>query len=300
MGRDFFERFAVARETYAEASDALGTDLPALCFGDDARLDLTEFTQPAILVTEIAMLRSLREELGLAPAVFGGHSLGEYTALCAAGALPLDAAARLVRRRGALMQAAVPEGHGAMIAVLSAGVAERDLAVDFAGIDVDVANRNSPDQIVLSGPTEAIGLAAARAEDVLRGLEHSVVRLNVSAPFHSRAMRSIEDRLRAELDAVTPKLVPEHAARVTSNLTGTFHVPALGPIVDALVGQASGTVDWIANMLALAQAASTIYEVGPHRPLRGFFRAIGRDVVSVMSTRNLEGALPARRDVVYT
>jgi [acyl-carrier-protein] S-malonyltransferase len=288
MGRDFFERFPVARDAFAEANDALRIDLSSICFGNDPRLDLTEFTQPAILVTEVAMYRALRDELGLAPAVFGGHSLGEYTALCAAGAMPLAAAARLVRRRGALMQSAVPEGVGAMIAVLSPAIAERNLAADFAGIDVDVANRNSPDQVVLSGATGEIERAVVRAEEVLAGLEHDVIRLNVSAPFHSRAMRKIEGDLRDAMAQVSSEIAPEHAAKVTSNLTGTFHVPALPPIVDALVGQASGTVDWIANMRALADAATTIYEVGPHRPLRGFFRAMGRDdVVSITSTKSI-------------
>ena len=295
MGRDFFERYSVAREAFEEANDALGVDLTDICFKEDPRLDLTEFTQPAILVTEVAMFRALREELGLAPLAFGGHSLGEYTALCAAGAMPLAAAARLVRRRGALMQSAVPEGVGAMIAVLSPGIALRNLAADFAGIDADVANRNSPDQVVLSGTTGEIDRAVARAEEVLAGLEHDVVRLNVSAPFHSRAMRKMEGDLRAAILEVSSEMAPEHAARVTSNLTGTFHVPAIAPIVDALVGQASGTVDWIGNMAALSGAARTIYEIGPHRPLRGFFRAMGRDdVVSITSTRNLgNGAFPA-------
>jgi [acyl-carrier-protein] S-malonyltransferase/trans-AT polyketide synthase/acyltransferase/oxidoreductase domain-containing protein len=294
MGKDFADKFSAARDVFAEASDALHIDLRALCFDEDPRLDRTEFTQPAILVTEIAMFRVLQGEYGLAPAVFGGHSLGEYTALCAAGAMPLADAARLVRRRGALMQAVVPAGQGAMVAVVCQGIAERDLVGELAGIDVDVANRNSPDQIVLSGPTGEIDRAAARTEEILRGLEHDVVRLNVSAPFHSRAMRPMEAELRAALAEAAPHIVPAHARVVTSNLTGGFHVGELAPLVDALVGQASGTVDFIANMRALAGAAEAIYEVGPGRPLRGFFRAMGREVVSIMSTRNLGPQSAAR------
>ena len=293
MGRDFFERYSVARDAFAEANDALGLDLGAICFGEDPRLDRTEFTQPAILVTEIAMLRVLREEAGLTPACFGGHSLGEYTALCAAGVMPLDVAVRLVRQRGALMQAAVPEGEGAMIAVMAPGIAARDLAADFAGIDVDVANRNSPDQIVLSGHKDAIELAIARVPERLVGIEHEVARLNVSAPFHSRAMHAIDAELRDGLTRASSQLVPERASVVTSNLTGAFHGTTLAPLVDALVGQAGGTVDWIANMHALSGVATTIYEVGPHRPLRGFFRAIGRDVVSITSARSIEKGLCA-------
>jgi len=287
MGRDVVEQFPAAREVFVEASDALGLDLCAICFGDDPRLDRTEFTQPAILVTEIAMLRTLRAEIGLAPTWFGGHSLGEYTALCAAGVMPLDLAVRVVRRRGALMQTAVPEGEGAMIAVSAPGIAARDLAADFAGIDVDVANRNSPDQIVLSGRTDAIERAATRAAELLRGGEHDVIQLNVSAPFHSRAMRAIDGDLRATLVEVSPRLTPELAVVVTSNLTGTFHDGTRASLLDALVGQASGTVDWTANMRALSSVAKAIYEVGPHRPLRSFFRAIGRDVVSITSARSI-------------
>jgi malonyl CoA-acyl carrier protein transacylase len=287
MGKDFADKFSAARDVFAEASDALHIDLRALCFDEDPRLDRTEFTQPAILVTEIAMFRVLQTEYGLAPAVFGGHSLGEYTALCAAGAMPLADAARLVRRRGALMQAVVPAGEGAMVAVVCQGIAERDLLRELAGIDVDVANRNSPDQIVLSGASGEIDRAALRTEEILQGIEHDIVRLNVSAPFHSRAMRPMEPELRAALAEAAPHIVPVHAKKVTSNLAGGFHVGELAPLVDALVGQASGTVDFIANMRALAGAAEAIYEVGPGRPLRGFFRSMGREVVSIMSTRNL-------------
>ena len=107
MARDFCDSFATSRAAFAEASEALSLDVGALCFSEDPRLDLTEFTQPAILTAEIAMFRALQTEFGVSASVFGGHSLGEFTALCAAGALPFDAAVRLVRRRGALMQAAV-------------------------------------------------------------------------------------------------------------------------------------------------------------------------------------------------
>jgi [acyl-carrier-protein] S-malonyltransferase len=295
MGRDFCERFAVARDVFVEASDALGLDLRAICFAQDPpdpRLDRTEFTQPAILATEIAMLRALKEESGLAPTYFGGHSLGEYTALCAAGVLPLDVAVRVVRRRGALMQAAVPAGEGAMIALSAPRIAARDLAADF-GVDIDVANRNSPDQVVLSGAASAIDQAAQRAEEGLPDFKPDVVRLNVSAPFHSRAMRVIEPELGGALMEHAARINPSHAYVVTSNLTGAFHKPELAPLVASLVGQASGGVDWIANMHALARVAKTIYEVGPNRPLRGFFRAIGRDVIAITSTRSITKELCA-------
>lgn len=288
MAKDFFDRFACARDAFAEASDALGLDVAALCFEEDPRLDRTEFTQPAILTAEVAMTRALAE-LGLAPAWFGGHSLGEYTALCAAGVLPLGEAARLVRRRGALMQEAAPEGAGAMLAVIAQGIAEGDLAAMLAGLDVDVANKNSPEQVVLSGPTAAIDAAAARLEERFAGTEHEVVRLNVSAPFHSRMMRPMEPALRAALEAAP--LEAERARRVTSNFTGGFHDGTRAGLVDALVRQASGDVDWVANMRALAKVATSIYEVGPNRPLAKFFRSIGVEVTPILNVRAAEKAL---------
>ena len=181
MARDFCERFASAREAFAEASEALNLDLKALCFGDDPRLDLTEHTQPAILTAEIAMLRALATEFGFAPGLFGGHSLGEYTALCAAGVLPLADAVRIVRQRGALMQSAAAPGAGAMVAVVAKGVAERDLAGAIGELEVDVANRNSADQVVLSGATSDIGQASRRVAELLGGTRHDIVPLNVSA-----------------------------------------------------------------------------------------------------------------------
>lgn len=293
MAKDFCEHFAASREAFVEASDALGLDVAALCFKEDPRLDLTEFTQPAILTAEIAMLRALSAELGLRPVWFGGHSLGEYTALCAAGVLPLSAAVRIVRRRGALMQDAVPEGAGAMAAVIAPGVAARDLARALAGLGVDVANRNSAEQVVLSGPTAAIAAAMGRLDVLLEGTEHEIVRLNVSAPFHSAMMRGVEPALRATLEEASGQIVPERAKAVTSNLTGDFHDGTMAGLIDALVRQVSSPVEWIANMRALSRVADEIYEVGPNRPLQKFFRTVGVEAKPIISVRAAERVLRA-------
>ena len=148
MARDFHDQFPVARAVFAEASEALSLDLAALCFEEDPRLDLTEFTQPAIVTAEVAMLRALAGEYGLSPSHFGGHSLGEYTALCAAGALPLADAVRLVKKRGALMQQAVPVGQGAMSAILKLDRAPleqicKEIEAE-TGLCVEPVNYNSP------------------------------------------------------------------------------------------------------------------------------------------------------------
>jgi malonyl CoA-acyl carrier protein transacylase len=295
MARDFHEQFAAARAAFEEASDALDLDVATLCFEDDPRLNLTEFTQPAILTAEIAMMRVLVGELGLEASHFGGHSLGEYAALCAAGVVPLAVAVKIVRRRGALMQQAVPAGEGAMSAVIATDVANRDLSAAVADLEVDVANRNALDQVVLSGSAAGIEKASARVAEMLSDIEHRIVALNVSAPFHSRLMRCIEPEFRAVLDEAAPHFQPAHAVAVTSNFTGGFHGAELEPLLDGLTRQVSGTVDWIANMAALAAAtagaADQIYEVGPNRPLRKFFKTAGRDITSIMSVRAAKKAL---------
>jgi len=293
MGRDFCDRFAASRAVFAEASDALGLDVGALCFSEDPRLDLTEFTQPAILTVEIAMLRALETEFGLSASVYGGHSLGEFTALCAAGAIPFDVAVRLVRQRGALMQAAVPPGEGAMVAVRGAGVASLDLAgaVDLDGIDV--ANENSPDQVVLSGPASSMDRACERARELGAGIELEFVPLTVSAPFHSRRMRGVEPDFRRLLDEAAPGLAAERSSAVTSNFRGTFHTGRRDDLLDALERQIGGTVRWTANMRAIAEAADRVLEVGPGRPLRAFFKSIGVEVTSVVSSKTAEKAIAA-------
>lgn len=288
MARDFHERFAAARDVFAEASEALDLNLATLCFDGDPRLDSTEFTQPALLTAELAMFRALEAEFGLRADYFGGHSLGEYTALCAARVIPLAVAVRLVRRRGALMQAAVPVGEGAMAAVSAPGVASLNLTEHLQGLEVDVGNRNSPDQVVISGATRDVEEASLRLLAVLAHLEPKIVRLNVSAPFHSRLMRSIEPAFREALEAAAPTFVPGRAAGVTSNLTGAFYVPELPALMDGLSQQVSRTVEWTENMRVLAAASDRLVEVGPNRPLRGFFKALGRDVTAVLSVRAAE------------
>lgn len=288
MARDFHASFAESRAVFDEASEALSLDVAALCFEEDARLDLTELTQPALLTAELAMLRGLEAGAGLRASCYGGHSLGEYTALCAAGVLPLAVAVRLVRRRGALMQKSAAPGHGAMAAVVTEGLAARDLSEVLAGLEVDVASLNAPNQVVLSGARADLARACARITALLRGVEHQIVPLNVSAPFHSRLMRGIEPAFRAELEAIAPQLSAARAAAVTSNLTGDFHQPALGPLLDALTRQVSGAVDWISNMRLLSATAARIYEIGPSRPLRSLFRAVGCEVTSILSVKDLK------------
>jgi len=283
MAADFVERYGEARRAFERAQAALPFDVYALCHGGDERLDLTEFTQPCILTAEIAMLEALKAHFGFRPEYFGGHSLGEYAALVAAGALPLEAALELVHLRGRLMQRAVPPGAGAMAAVIMENLPLEEVRELAAEHEVEVANDNSPEQIVLSGKADPVARAAKAISERFQGVR--VVPLTVSAPFHSRWMGEIEAEFRAALEASSGGWAPERARAVAADVTGGFHSGQRADLVDALARQLSGAVRWRDNMRALAERAGKIVEVGPNRPLRGFFKAMGVTVQSVTDVR---------------
>jgi [acyl-carrier-protein] S-malonyltransferase/trans-AT polyketide synthase/acyltransferase/oxidoreductase domain-containing protein len=276
MGKDFYEQIPVCRETYEEAADALGWDVSNMCFGEDERLNLTEYTQPSIVTTEIAMLRGLSKRYGFASEYFGGHSLGEFTALVAAGVMPLDETLKIVQTRGKLMQEAVPVGVGGMAAIISENIDIDMLRKLMEDLPVDVANINSANQVVISGELSALPEIEKRLTQTL-GAEKPFrfIRLNVSAPFHSRLMKSIENRFADTLEKFDSNLNPQNAHKVTSNFTGGFHSDDILGIREKLVNQLSNTVHWRENMQSLAAKAEIIYEIGPGRPLRDFFKTIG-------------------------
>lgn len=209
MGKSLAEAYDCARRVFEEADDALGFALSKLCFeGPEEQLKLTENTQPALLTVSIAAFRVL-EERGVAPEAVAGHSLGEYSALVAAGCLRFSDAVRLVRNRGQYMQEAVPPGVGAMAALLRLpeGKLEEILAAAAQGEVVSAANLNSPDQIVIAGHASAVARAAELAKAA--GAKRAVM-LPVSAPFHCSLMEPAQKRLKADLDAVpfSPLRVP--------------------------------------------------------------------------------------------
>jgi len=276
MGKDFYDTVPVARATFEEASDILGWNVPAMCFSDDERLNLTEFAQPCILTTEIAMLRAIQSLYGFNPDYFGGHSLGEYTALVAAGAFPLGEALRIAQERGRLMQQAVPLGEGSMAAVISDDLDPVLFTSILAGLPLDVANINSPHQIVISGKAAAIPEAERRLEQCISDNKaFRFVPLNVSAPFHSRFMGTITDTFKNLLISASEHITPGQARRVTSNVSGLFHSDNRKEIIERLTKQLSGTVQWKKNMYVLAEKTDRIFEIGPGRPLRKFFKTIG-------------------------
>jgi len=291
MGKDFYEAIPECRRIYEEASDTLGWDVAALCFGEDEKLNLTTYAQPSIVVTEIAMLKAIMDKYGITPDLFGGHSLGEYTALVAAGVLPLETVLRIVHIRGSLMQEAVPVGEGGMAAVIRKDLNTRMIRELLFDLPIDVANINSPNQIVISGRSKAMPEAEERLAKALADENPTrFVALNVSAPFHSRYMHVIEEPFEEELACVRRQMKAENAVKVTSNYSGSFHSSNMEEVIDRLVAQLSGTVQWCENMRAIASKADTVYEIGPNRPLRDFFKTIGVTSVSLTTLSSAKRA----------
>jgi [acyl-carrier-protein] S-malonyltransferase/trans-AT polyketide synthase/acyltransferase/oxidoreductase domain-containing protein len=280
MGKDFHDNIRESRDVYEEASEVLGMDIAGMCFDENERLDLTEFTQPCILTTEIAMLRGLWAMYGFSPGLFGGHSLGEFTALVAAGVIPLAEALRIVHVRGRLMQEAAPVGVGGMSAVIAEGIDPLQVRSALGGLPIDLANVNSLNQIVISGEAGAMPEAQKRFSAWFGDEPFRFVPLNVSAPFHSRFMGPIEEPFEETLQSAGG-LDAEKAVKVTSNFTGGFHSGDDGELKERLVAQLSNTVNWKDNMIRLASSAQAIYEIGPGRPLKEFFRTIGVDCRSI-------------------
>lgn len=274
MGREWAEGSAAAREVFEEADDVLGFGLTRLCWeGPEDELALTANLQPALLTTSVAILRAAAGELPT-PVAVAGHSLGEYSALVAAGVLTFADALRLVRRRGELMQAAVPVGQGAMAAILGMDDAAVDALVVAAaeGEVLAVANRNAPGQLVLAGATAAVERAIERA----RAEGGKPKLLPVSAPFHCPLMAPAREGLAPMLaatafaDPKVPVVVNVDAMPVTSGAAAR----------NALERQIDGTVRWIESVVVLTDdlGATGILEVGPGAVLQGLVKRIRPDV----------------------
>ncbi len=272
MGRELAKLYPVAQQTFDEADDALGYKLSQLCWeGPEDKLRLTEITQPAILTVSVAACRVLKEK-GVEPSIVAGHSLGEYSAHVAAGTLTFQDAVRTVRSRGRYMQEAVPVGEGAMAAVLGlTGVQVLDLCEEAAQEEVcQPANINSSAQVVISGSKGAVERAAELAQQ--RGAK-KVVMLAVSAPFHCALMQPAQDRLAADLRALT--FHPMHLPVVTNVDAQAVSDP--GQARDALIRQVTGAVRWEESMAVLiARGVERFIEVGPGKVLSGLMRQIDR------------------------
>jgi [acyl-carrier-protein] S-malonyltransferase len=289
MGKDLADKYAVARQTFEEADEALGYKLSELCFeGPEEQLKLTENTQPAILTASVAAWRVLHGK-GLRPNFVAGHSLGEYSAHVAAGTLTLADAVRTVRNRGKYMQEAVPVGVGAMAAILGMPI-ERVSEIAAAAAQGEVcqaANINSPEQIVISGHTAAVERAIELATE--RGAKKAV-RLPVSAPFHSSLMQPAQDRLTLDLGALS---FQNPSCPVICNVDADL-VTSAEAARDALIRQVTGTVRWETSVrLLINKSVSLFIEVGPGKVLWGLMRQIDRSkkCASVGDGASLQKAL---------
>jgi len=292
MGKDFYENVPISRETYEEASHSVGWDIAAMCFGEDERLNLTEFTQPCILTTEIAMLRGLHHLFGFSPSLFGGHSLGEFSALVAAGVLPLSEVVRIVQIRGQLMQKAVPVGIGGMAAIIYENIDVDLIQRSLRDLPLDIANINSLNQVVISGKKDALPEAESKLTAILaKDKPFRFVPLNVSAPFHSHFMDTLVDPFKETLLSIAKGWDADKATVVTSNYSGRFHSETTESVVTNLVFQLNHAVQWVNNMRTLAAKANKIFEVGPGRPLRDFFRTIDVFCSSIMNLSSAERLL---------
>jgi len=277
MGKELAAKYPLARQTFAEADEALGYKLSQLCFeGPEEQLRLTEITQPAILTVSIAALRVLETRVPK-PCYVAGHSLGEYSAHVASGTMAFADALRTVRQRGKYMQEAVPVGVGAMAAILGMGPEKVSAVCQDAAQDevCAPANINSPEQIVISGNTAAVERAVNLADE--RGAKKAKL-LPVSAPFHCSLMKPAQNRLEADLDKLAlKKPVYPVACNVDAELV-TDDLRAR----DTLLRQVTGSVKWDQCVrLLIANGVRTFIEVGPGKVLWGLMRQIDRSKTSL-------------------
>ena len=297
MGKDLMERYPVARKTFEEADEALGFSISKMCFeGPEADLRLTFNTQPAILTVSVAAYRVLAEH-GLQPVVAAGHSLGEYSALVASGALAFADAVRLVRKRGQFMQEAVPVGEGGMAAIMGL---DSDAIVSIcqkveaeSGFAVQAVNFNCPGQIAIAGAAKGVEAAITALKEA--GAKRAVS-LPVSAPFHSTLMKPAAERLAAALAEIQ---IGQAAFPVISNVSAK-------PVTDGdtirqlLVAQAASPVRWIESVEQMGRLGCDLFvEIGPGKVLTGFTKKILKEAetLNVEDLPSLEKTLDYFREV---
>ena len=280
MGKDFYEQTETAKGVFDEATRLLGFSMPELCFEPNDRLDITEYTQAAMVTTSIAMMKVFMERTGIRPDVAAGLSLGEYCALAAAGVMSEADAITTVRQRGILMQEAVPAGVGAMAAVLAMDAAAIETVI--APIEgVQIANYNCPGQIVISGLKEAVETAGEKLKEA--GAKR-VIPLNVSGPFHSRMLTDAGRKLGEVLEKTevhTPRI--PYVANVTAQ-----YVTDAAQVKPLLEQQVYSSVRWQQSVeTMLADGVDTFIEIGPGKTLSGFVKKISRDV-KVLNIEKME------------
>lgn len=268
MGQDFYEKFPSAREIFDQASQWLSLDMKALCFEKNDRLNLTEYTQAALVTTCLAMEKVV-EEYGLCPDVTAGLSLGEYCAIAVSGGMSVQDAITTVRKRGILMEQAVPAGEGSMAAVM--GLDADKIQAVLGGMKAEIANYNCPGQIVITGPKAAVEEASVRLKEA--GARR-VLPLTVSGPFHSSMLQNAGKELEKELSKVEfSSLKIPYVTNVTAQYVTDFKETK-----DLLAKQISSSVRWQQSVeKMLEDGVDTFVEIGPGKTLTGFMKKIAPD-----------------------
>lgn len=283
MGRDFYEQTETGRKVFDQASELLGFSMPELVFEPNDRLDITEYTQAAMVTTSIAMMKVFTERTGIRPDVAAGLSLGEYCALAAAGVMSDADAITTVRQRGILMQQAVPVGIGSMAAVLGMEASAIEEVLSSMD-DVQIANYNCPGQIVISGKKEAV---EAAAESLKTAGAKRVIPLKVSGPFHSRMLTEAGKKLGQVLENVS---VSRPQIPYVANVTAQYVTDAES-VKPLLEKQVSSSVRWQQSVeMMIADGVDTFIEIGPGKTLSGFMKKINRNVkvLNIEKTEDVE------------
>lgn len=284
MGKELFDNFDVCKNIFDRADNVLGFKISELCFAENDDLNKTEFTQPAILTLSTAIFELMKQK-GLKGDYAAGLSLGEYSALVASGAFDFDETVALVRKRGKFMTEAVPEGVGAMSAVLNLDAEKIQEACDEASSvgKVMIANYNAPGQIVIAGESAAV----AKAEEIVleKGAKRAI-RLNVSGPFHTSLLKSASDKLNEELKKVT---INEMSFPVITNLTGDIVLKE--DVIDTLTKQVMSPVKWEQTVRRFIElGVDTFVELGPGKTLSSFVKKVSKEVAvyNVEDLKSLE------------
>ncbi|MBD5444388.1 MAG: ACP S-malonyltransferase [Lachnospiraceae bacterium] len=282
MGKDFYEQIPVCKEMFELAGKASGLDVEALCFEENEQINITEYTQIAMLAAEVAMLKAV-EEKGVKPDVTAGLSLGEYGALAASGVMTPEDVFKIVRKRGIYMQEAVPEG-GAMVAVLGLDTEVIEKICEEVDGTVSIANYNCPGQIVITGEDGAVQAAVAKLSEA--GAKRCVT-LKVSGPFHSQMLTGAGEKLAKELDEVE---IHDIQIPYIANVTADY-VSDKEDVKPLLQKQVSSSVRWQQTIeRMIADGVDTFIEIGPGKTLSGFMRKINRDmtVINIEKVEDLD------------
>jgi malonyl CoA-acyl carrier protein transacylase len=284
MARDFIEAYSEAADVFKTADRILDFDVYEICHGDGDLLNQTNYTQPCILTAEIAMFRALQAHHNLSADYFAGHSLGEYAALVAADVLSFESALKIVARRGELMNRA--DENGAMAAVIMDDIDLHIIGQIADQHNIDIANDNSAQQVVLSGRQNDLDKTLAALTAEFEGQTFRAVPLTVSAAFHSRYMAPVEAEFHEFLLDFADEINEQNLSKVASNFLGKFYIADKLQLIESLSRQISGTVKWRDNMNLLKD--QQILELGPNRPLRGFFKTIDVDITSVINLKSAQ------------